>query len=90
MYGAGKVGTDYYHFLKESHYCHLAGWVDKDYRKLKKMGKEVSSLEALNEVQYDLVLIAHANKEIAGMIMDNLQKLDVPKEKIMWFPVDYI
>ncbi len=90
LYGAGKVGTDYYHFLKESHYCHLAGWVDKDYRKLKKMGKEVSSLEALNEVQYDLVLIAHANKEIAGMIMDNLQKLDVPKEKIMWFPVDYI
>ena len=47
-------------------------------------------MEAFNEVQYDLVLIAHANKEIAGMIMDNLQKLDVPKEKIMWFPVDYI
>lgn len=90
LYGAGKVGTDYYNFLKESHYCHLAGWVDIDYQKLRKMGKEVSSLETINEMQYDLVLIAHANKGIAGAIKADLQKMGIPKEKIIWCAVGYI
>lgn len=90
LYGAGKVGTDYYHFLKESHYCHLAGWVDKDYRKLRGMGKEVAALETVNEVQYDFILIAHANKETTNMIMDDLQEMGVPRDKIIWCPVGYI
>ena len=90
LYGAGKVGTDYYNFLNESHYCHLIGWVDKEYQKLRKMGKDVSSLELVNEVQYDLILIAHANKKIVSMIMIDLQKMGVPKDKIIWFPASYI
>ena len=54
------------------------------------MGKDVSSLELVNEVQYDLILIAHANKKIVSMIMIDLQKMGVPKDKIIWFPASYI
>ncbi|MDE6568603.1 MAG: glycosyltransferase [Lachnospiraceae bacterium] len=90
LYGAGKVGTDYYNFLKESHYCYLAGWVDKEYQKLKETGKEVSSLDTINDMQYDMVLIALANKEIAGTIMADLQKRGVSKEKIIWCEAGYI
>lgn len=90
LYGAGKIGTAFHSFLKETQYCVLAGWVDREYQKLRKTGKEVSPIEIIGETPYDMILIAQANREIADRIASDLQQMGVPKEKILWREVDYI
>lgn len=81
IYGAGRVGKDYFCHLKEI--CSFIYFVDKDYEN--KEG-EVYSIDKLSELFYDYILIAIEKKEIVDEVKKQLVQRNVGSEKIIWLP----
>lgn len=79
IYGAGRVGKDYFCHLKGI--CRLIYIVDKDYDN--KEG-EVYSIDKLSELIYDYILIAIEKKEIANEVKKQLHQRNVCDEKVIW------
>lgn len=84
LYGAGKVGQDYYQSLKEMQYIKIVGWVDKQYDKYVNLDFPVSPVEKLINMQYDYVLIAIESEELAKIISKDLVSMGVMDECILW------
>lgn len=81
IYGAGRVGKDYFIYLKEI--CSHLYLVDKDYENIE---GEVYSIEKLNELFFDYILIAIEKKEIADEVKQQLLQRHISDEKIIWMP----
>lgn len=83
LYGAGYVGQIFHHQVILSGYCTVAAWVDKGYQReeLRQMG--VVSMDALHTQQYDYVVLAVSNAEVAEEIANQLISCGVNKEKII-------
>lgn len=81
IYGAGRVGQDYYGHLKEV--CRDIYIVDRDYEN--KDG-EVYSIDKLSELFYDYILIAIEKREIVDEVKKQLMQRNVGCEKIIWMP----
>ena len=81
IYGAGRVGKDYFNHLKEI--CSNIVLVDKDYENNE---GEVYSLDALSDFFYDYILIAIEKKEIVDEVKKQLVQRNVGSEKIIWLP----
>lgn len=83
LYGAGYVGRIFRYQLTLSGYCFIAAWVDKGYQReeLRQMG--VVGMDALHTQQYDYVVLAVSNAEIAAEIITQLISNGVDKEKII-------
>lgn len=81
IYGAGAVGISFYRQIAYSAYCDIVAWVDK---KWEEKGAPVESLQALNEREYDFVVIAIHDAGIAKKITTALMKENVPSYKIIW------
>lgn len=79
LYGAGRVGIDYFTQLKKI--CKDLFFMDKDY---KNKETEVYSIEKLNELSYDYILIAIDNKGVADEVKQQLIQRNVNNEKIIW------
>ncbi len=84
LYGAGDVGQAYAAQLKATSYCNVQLWVDANYKMYKEWGLNVVSVADIDEVQYDYVVIAVSESEIANEIGDYLLARGVKKEKIVW------
>lgn len=84
LYGAGNIGTDYYHYIKETACCHIAAWVDAAAEKYRNSGKDVREIEDIIDLEYDAVLIAVMNESAAQSICTRLCKMGVAEEKILW------
>lgn len=82
LYGAGKVGQDYYKQLSKivSDEKNIV-WVDKD-RILQ--NEIVYSPEVIKKMDYDLIMIAVLSEKIAEDIRKQLIELGTPNEKIWW------
>lgn len=85
LYGAGLVGS----ILKKQNdikkYCKIILWVDKNYAQIQKdRDLNVYSPDEIREKSYDYVVIAVKKKKMAMQIKEELRKLGVPKEKIVW------
>ena len=80
LYGAGKVGTDFYQQIKSSGLGNIVLWVDKNER----IEKEVYSIEKILDTQYDLILVAVAEKMLADIIKHNLIEMGILDSKIFW------
>lgn len=87
LYGAGKVGKEYWKQNQEYHFCKIVSWVDKKYEKLQDDNDVIQNPEVIRDAYFDYVLIAvdeyYAAKEIACY----LKELEVEKEKIVWHSV---
>ena len=84
IYGAGKVGKIFQRqIFQEQEYC-VASWIDKQYSKYIKEGFPVESLKRLENIEYDIVLIAVLKRDLYYDIKKDLIKLGVPEEKIDW------
>ena len=81
LYGAGDVGKTYFHQLIDSHYCQVVLWVD---RKWEELGAPVADPSIILDADYDVVLIAIENKDIAKAIREYLLKLGVQEEHIVY------
>ncbi len=84
LYGAGRVGTDYYRQIFRRKLANLVLWVDKSWKELKNDYTPVSSLEEIMVNEYDFVIIAVTKKELADEIRRELIQKGVAEEKILW------
>lgn len=82
LYGAGVVGKDYYlHMTREG--MAPAIWVDKRYEELR-LNYPISPLEALQTAEYDCIVIAVLEKELAEKITDELVELGIERKLVLW------
>ncbi len=81
LYGAGEVGQTFQRQLEKTHFCQIACWVDQNYHLYHK--KEIQSIESMEKVEYDCILIAVYGRETAVAIKDNLIKTGVEVSKII-------
>lgn len=84
IYGAGNVGKDIYAQLSKYVSCNIVGWVDKNYQKYHYPYCTVQSSDSLNDLGYDIVIIAVLREKLADSIKYELIEKGVPEEKIIW------
>ena len=80
IYGAGRVGVDYYTQLNGI--CQDVRMVDRNFENI---GIDnVYNPKTIRDIEADYVLIAVEKEEIASEIMIDLGEMGIPKEKILW------
>ena len=85
IYGAGKVGQDYYTQLRRFDFCCVAGWVDRDYQKYHYEYAEVLPIQQLKNLHYDVILIAIKNKDIAQQAkLELMESWGIAEGCIIW------
>ena len=84
IYGAGDVGTNYCAYIQETGSWKVAAWVDAAAEKYRQAGKEVKDIEAIFQIEYDVVLIAVMAEKLAKIIRMDLCKRGIPDSKILW------
>lgn len=84
LYGAGDVGKSFYEELKKNEKYTLITWVDKNYKKYREYGYDVFPVDLIKKYDYDYILLAIYNENIAKAIMDELKLIDIDSKKIVW------
>lgn len=88
LYGAGKVGTDYYKQIVGNEKQQIVAWIDRN-----PVGSAVKSPDCLKRLEYDSILLAVAKEEVAneireyllnGGICDNPSKILWKKPERLW------
>lgn len=83
LYGAGKMGADYEKQIQESQYCNLILWVDKKYREYQKKNVDVRNPEEINNVFFDIILIAIKEEKARNEVKHYLNTMGVKSEQII-------
>lgn len=86
LYGAGKVGQDYLLQLSKYHKCEIVYWIDKEYEKIHCSYREIVDPEDVLDKDYDFILIAVENQELAIKMKTFLLEKEISEEKIIWYP----
>lgn len=81
IYGAGKVGWEYYEQVTRLQYCEIVLWVDRNYLNYK--DKRIEDIESIRNVEYDYLIIAVVSKDSVAFIAKELLNLGVPQKKIV-------
>lgn len=84
LYGAGRVGMDYYRQIRNNTEGELVLWIDKQWEKYLDSRFDVKSVEELQDAKFDCVLIAVRRKELADSIKRELLGKGIQEEKIWW------
>ena len=82
LYGAGVVGKSYYRQLTSIQDMRLAAWVDRKLGGQKIYDCEIEFPEALKDIDFDRIIIAVKNQDIAAEIKKNLEK-DFGEDRVM-------
>lgn len=90
LYGAGLVGQDYYMQIRKYIQCNLLAWVDRNYQQIQFDYAEITGLENIKNLDYDVLLIAVEKETLAEEIRRDLKKEGIPDSKIKWRPPSYI
>jgi len=80
LYGAGDVGQDMYKQIRQTGYCDLVLWVDKNWEAL---GEEIQNPEDITKVDFDKIIVAVCDNQKICQIENYLYKLGVEKQKII-------
>lgn len=81
LYGAGVVGKAYRRQIEEADGYEIILWVDKAYGKL---GEGVQAPQNICRVDFDYVVIALASPVLIGEVHDELVKMGVEEDKIIY------
>ena len=89
IYGAGKFGRNLYKRLVDNGEHKIVLWVDKNASACRQQIEEAFSVEvcgisAIYTADYDQIVIAVVDKELAASIRKELQQLGIDEEKIVW------
>lgn len=79
LYGAGKVGKDYFRQLTKMGY-EITLWVDSNAF----AGENISRPQEIQNAEYDIILIAVSRPEYVKGIRQSLRGLGIGEEKIVW------
>lgn len=84
LYGAGRVGEDFYNLIKKTDYCRLIAWMDKNASLYRKQGLPVVDVDEIDQYSYDYILIAVYHEKTAQEIGVELQQYGVMADKMKW------
>ena len=84
IYGAGNVGRLIYRQAVHDGYVNIAGIVDRNFEDMGAEDLPVEPLDEITRMDFDYILIAIRGKDAADSVRDELQKMGVPEEKILW------
>lgn len=84
LYGAGEVGKSFYRQITYHNEGSIVAWVDKAYGKYKEEGLPVFPVEQIRCLEYDFILIAVCDENIADEIKCDLMNLGVAHSKLLW------
>lgn len=83
IYGAAEIGQLYYEQVQRINYCTIVLWVDRNYSSYQHFGvKGIECVEHNNE--YDFVVVAIKQKDIAKQVIKDLELMGVEGRKIIW------
>lgn len=81
LYGAGEAGVQFYSQIKSSRYCEVTHWIDKKY------GRSADHFfilpEELTRTEFDAVIIATGNRDIAEEMIQECLKYKVDRDRII-------
>ena len=83
LYGAGNVGRSYYKQLRWADGVRIVAWVDKGLKGQRIYGQIIEAPEFLESLEYDHIIIAVKNQDIAEKIKGQLLSY-ASEEKILW------
>ena len=85
IYGAGRVGRDYYSQLCRYSKCELVAWVDENYKNINYDCTDIVGRDKLRTLNYDILLIAIKEKENALRIRKSLiVEEGIEESEILW------
>lgn len=84
LYGAGKVGLDYYLQICRYPQCNIVSWVDKDYLSITYEFSKIESIDVALGLEFDVILIAIRDETIVNSVIDYLHLRGIEKSRIMW------
>lgn len=83
LYGAGKVGTEYYNQLLENNF-EVVMWADKKWELYQNSGLKVENIENIGDRIYDIIILAAKREVIANSMKNDLSAKGFKAEKIKW------
>lgn len=84
LYGAGRVGLDYYRQIYRRKLAKLVLWADKEWEKYQKDFMPVSAPDEIESCAFDYLIIAVRKKDLADEIRCELTGKGIAVEKILW------
>lgn len=87
LYGAGKIGKEYWRQNLIYQFCNIVSWVDQNYESCQLENCLIEDPIIIKDVNYDYVIIAVDNYYIAEEIVNYLKKLGVEEKKVVWHSV---
>lgn len=84
LYGAGKVGKDFYAQICKYTFCKIVAWVDKNYQNYCYDFTKVEDIKNIKYYQYDYIIIAVYDEFLAMSIKYSLQGQGISPKKILW------
>lgn len=90
IYGAGKFGYKIMLALSDNDQYHVAAWVDKSNKRVTMGQYTISQVEILNQLDYDYIVVAILNYNVALGAVKELQKMGISEDKIAMMDADVI
>ncbi len=90
IYGAGVVGRDYHRMMQLICPERIAGWVDRQWEKLRDENLPVEPVSMLLEWEYDRIVIAVLFEDSAQKIREELIRMGIKEECLFWNPPETI
>ena len=90
IYGAGKFGYKIMLALSDNDQYHVAAWVDKSNKRVTMGQYTISQVEILNQLDYDYIVVAILNYNVALGAVKELQKMGISEDKIAVMDTDVI
>ena len=84
IYGAGKVGKNYYAQASKYEHINISLWVDKEPQKYSYAYYSIRPVEDIQKTDFDFIIIAVLKQNIAEEITDELVSMGLPRAKIIW------
>lgn len=84
IFGAGRVGKDYYSQMSRYNRCDVVAWVDSYPKKNKYEYIDVMSIDSIHKIEFDILIVALLNKEDACDVIEELKQHGVDTKKIIW------
>uniref|UniRef100_UPI004055BB9C HAD family hydrolase n=1 Tax=Acetatifactor sp. TaxID=1872090 RepID=UPI004055BB9C len=85
LYGAGKFGQALYKELIFNKEHQIVQWVDKNYEQLASQNEYLTSVDMLRAVEYDQIIIAILNLEVANEVKQELITGGIKEDKIVTY-----
>ncbi|MDE7324014.1 MAG: glycosyltransferase [Lachnospiraceae bacterium] len=84
IYGAGTFGRAVREYCDKSQSIKVVGWADLHYMTYRGHGLDVTSIDELQNLEFDVVIIAVLNEKTAEKIKEDFVKKGISEERIDW------